>query len=312
MGPGGFDRVGGSRLTGAGAILLAVLVFGAMAPAQSTDRHLMVVLWVALLGTFLVGVVVPLISVRRVHVDARAPRDATVGDEVLVEVTLRGRSSGLELRSLDPTGPWYRAGAPAGGGAAHLADRRGVFQRLRLEVRVTAPLGILAAHRVHEIVLPHAVEVAPRALPVTWLQAPAPVADGTHRTAPASPVGTLVRSVRPYVRGDPRRLVHWPSSARVGDLVVRELDSPAPIGQAVVVDLRGLGPDTERATAYALGACRAVLAGGGELVLATCEVGGPVVAAVRTPLDAGRRLARAVPGPPGIAPTGWSVVEIGS
>lgn len=311
-GPGGFDRVGGSRLTGAGAVLLAVLVFAAMAPSQSTDRQLMVVVWVALLGIFVVGVAAPLVSVRRVHVEATSPRDASVGEQVPVEVTLRGRSAGLEVRALDPTGAWHRAEAPGAGVAPHLADRRGVFPHLRLEVRVTAPLGILAAHRVHEIVLPHAVEVAPAAWPVTWLANPAPGDGSTHHHAPSALAGDLVHSVRPYVRGDPRHHVHWPSSARVGALVVRELDPPAPVGQAVVVDLRGLGPDTEPAASYALGACRAVLASGGELVLCTCEAGGPVVDAVRTPLDAGRRLARAAPGPPGVAPAGWPVVEIGS
>ena len=37
----------------------------------------------------------------------------------------------------------------------------------------------------------------------------------------------VVRAVRPYVAGDPARLVHWPTSARRGELVVREHDPPA-------------------------------------------------------------------------------------
>jgi len=183
---------------------------------------------------------------------------------------------------------------------------------VRLEVRVTAPLGVLAAHRVHEVWLPHAVEVAPRPLAVTWQAAPAPVDGGSHPVAHPALAGDLVRSVRPYTSGDPAHLVHWPSSARLGALVVRELEPPRPVGQAVVLDLRGLGSEAERAASYALGAARAVLAAGGELVLATCEAAGPVVGAVRSPLDAGRRLARAVPGPPGEPPAGWPVVEIGA
>jgi uncharacterized protein (DUF58 family) len=308
---GGYDRVGGSRLTGFGAIVLAVLVFGAWTPARTTDGQVVAVMWVALLAIWLVGVIVPLVAVRRVSVIATSPRDATVGELVPLAVTVAGPASGVEVRALDPTGSWHRTGSGSGE-LPHLADRRGVFGLVRLEVRVTAPLGVLAAHRVHDVVLPAPVEVAPRALAVTWLATPAPVEGGAHRASAATATGDLVRSVRPYASGDPRHLVHWPSSARLGDLVVRELEPPTPVGQAVVVDLRDLGDDTERAVSYALGACRAVLASGGELVLATAEADGAVVGPVRTSLQAGRRLARVVAGPPGPAPAGWPVVEIGT
>jgi len=42
------------------------------------------------------------------------------------------------------------------------------------------------------------------------------------------------------------------------------------------------------------------------------QAGGPVTGPVTNVLDAGRRLARAVPGPPGRPPPGWPVVEIGA
>lgn len=309
---GGFDRVGGSRLTGPGAVLLGLVVVGFVSPPASIDSQLYAVVWSAALAVLLVGVAVPLVLVRRVQVAARSPRDAVVGEELGVQVTLGGRSAGLEVRALDPTGPWHRAEAPGTGEVRHLADRRGLFPLIRIEVRVTAPIGVLAAHRVFDVVLPHSVEVAPRTLAVTWLPSPAPVEGGLDEGALAGHSGDLVRSVRPYVGGDPPQLVHWPSTARLGQLVVRELEPPVPVGQAVVVDLRDLGSDTERAAAFAMGACRAVLGAGGDLVLATCETGGPVVGRVRTVLDAGRRLARAVPGPPGVPPEGWPVVEIGA
>lgn len=309
---GGFDRVGGSRLTGVGAVLLLVVIFVIASPPKAADHELVTVVWASLLAVFVIGAVAPLVLVRRVRVEAISPRDATVGEVVPITVTVAGRGAGIEVRALDPTGPWHRTVVPSSGAVDHLADRRGLFQVLRIEVRVTAPLGMLAAHRVHEIRLPLAVEVAPRSLPVSWLPAPAPVDGTTFVRALPAPTGDLVRSVRPYVSGDPPHLVHWPSSARLGELVVRELEPPAPVGQAVVCDLRDLGPDTERAASYALGACRAVLASGGQLVLATAEAVGPVVGLVRTPLDAGRRLARAVPGVPAEPPPGWPVVEIGT
>lgn len=309
---GGFDRVGGSRLTGVGAVLVGVVIVGALSPPASADPKLAAVIWVVFLGVLVVGVVAPLVLVRRIRVSATAPRDAVVGDRVPIGVQLTGRCAGFEIRTLDPTGRWTRAAAPASGTVVHLADRRGLFHAVRVEVRVTAPLGLLAAHRVHWIPLTHAIEVAPSPLPMRWSPRPAPIEAGAHHVTRSNPTGDLVRSVRPYVSGDPQHLVHWPSSARLGELVVRELEPPAPVGAAVVVDLTNLGALTEQAASYAMGACRAVLGAGGELVLCTCEADGPVTERVRFPIDAGRRLARAVPGRPGEPPPGWAVARVGA
>ncbi len=305
-----YDRVGGGRLTGFGAAVLFAGVAGAAAPPQAADRQVMVVVWLGMLAVLVIGAVWPLAAVRRIGVSVTSPRDAVVGQMVPLTLTLTGAPNGCQVRSLDPTGPWHRA-ADGRGELGHRAERRGLFQVVRVEVRVTAPLGILAAHQVHSVPLPVAVEVAPVPLAITWSPAPAPVAGQLVSASVGAPSGDVVRSVRPYQQGDPAHLVHWASTARTGDLVVRELEPPVPVGQAIVVDLRDLGADIEHGAAYALGAAHAVLAAGGELILATCEAAGPVVERVRTPLDAGRRLARAIVGPPGAPPTGWSVVEIG-
>jgi uncharacterized protein (DUF58 family) len=307
----GYDRVGGTRLTALGTLLLLAIVIGVSSPPPATDRQILVLVWTGMVAALVIGIVWPLVAVRGVRVTVTSPRDATVGDLVPIEVQVTGRVGPCEIRALDPTGAWHRVGGASVGIVPHVADRRGVFRIVRLEVRVTAPLGVLAAHRVFEAAIGHPVEVAPRPLAVDWLPAPVPIDGGTDDASLAPLGGDLVRSVRPYAPGDPAHLVHWPSTARAGSLVVRELEPPAPIGQALVVDLRDLGPDKERAASYAYGAARAVLAAGGELVLCTAEVAGPVTERVRTPIDAGRRLARAVAAEPGAPPEGWPVVEIG-
>jgi uncharacterized protein (DUF58 family) len=304
--------VGGSRLTAFGTAVVLLLVLGVQLAPSATDRQVLALLWTGLLAAFVLGVAWPLWAVRRIEVTATSPRDATVGQVVDVEVVVTGATLPCAVRSLDPTGPWHGVASSGLGTVEHLADQRGLFQLLRLEVRTSAPLGILSARRVHEIALPFAVEVAPRALEVDWLPAPAPVEGGLDVATAPLLGGELVRTVRPYAAGDPAHLVHWPSTARLGSLVVRELEPPTPLGQAVVVDLRGLGADRERAAAYALGAAWAVLRSGGDLVLCTAEAGGPVTGRLRTQLDAGRRLARAVEGEPGAPPEGWAVVEIGT
>lgn len=307
----GYDRVGGSRLTALGAVLLVASIVGITSPPPSLDRQILVLIWVGTVTALVVGTGWPLLAVRRVAVAARAPLDATVGDQVPLEVEVTGRISACELRVLDPTGPWHAVRGGMAGAVPHLADRRGVFREVRFEVRTTAPLGTFAAHRILSVDLGHVVHVAPKALAVDWVPAPAPLDDGMDDLALAAHGGDLVRSVRPYTPGDPAHLVHWPSTARTGSLVVRELEPPAPVGQALVVDLRDLGPDRERAASYALGAARAVLAAGGELILCTAEADGPVTRRARSVLEAGRRLARAVAAEPGVPPEGWPVVEIG-
>lgn len=311
-GRSGHDRVGGTRLTALGTVLVLAILVGAANPPPATDRQILVLIWAGMVAALVIGIVWPLVVIRRAAVSVASPRDATVGDRVPLEVRVTGKVGACELRVLDPTGDWHRvAGAAAAGTVRHVADRRGVFRVVRVEVRVTAPLGVLAAHRVFEAEIGHLVEVAPKPLAVDWLPAGAPLDGGVDNVALAALGGDLVRSVRPYAPGDPAHLVHWPSTARTGALVVRELEPPAPVGQAIVVDLRDLGPDKEQAASYSFGAARAVLAAGGELVLCTAEVSGPVTARVRTPLDAGRRLARAVAAEPGAPPEGWPVVEIG-
>ncbi|MCU1369309.1 MAG: hypothetical protein JWO77_503 [Ilumatobacteraceae bacterium] len=307
----GLDRVGGTRLTGLGAALLLVVIVGGANPPPATDRQILVLVWTGMVAVLVIGIVWPLVAIRRVGVSVVSPRDATVGEQVPLTVTISGRVGPCEVRALDPSSAWHRTTGSAAGTIGHLADRRGVFRLVRIEVRVTAPLGVLAAHRVIEAPLAQPVEIAPRPLAVDWQPAAAPLETGADHVALSALGGDLVRAVRPYAPGDPAHLVHWPSTARTGTLVVRELEPPAPVGQAVVVDLRDLGADKERAASYALGAARAVLAAGGELVLCTSEVAGPVTGRVRTPLEAGRRLARAVAAQPGTPPDGWPVVEIG-
>jgi uncharacterized protein (DUF58 family) len=123
-----------------------------------------------------------------------------------------------------------------------------------------------------------------------------------------------VRGVREYVPGDPARLVHWPTSARHGSLVVKELDDPASRRLAIVVDLRG-GADAkvEAAASRAAGLANRALREGLAVVLATAEVDGRHVAAVKTRLDVSRRMARAISAPPpqGPFPDGTEIVRVG-
>jgi uncharacterized protein (DUF58 family) len=243
-----------------------------------------------------------------VKVDAIAPADAVAGDTVTLRVTLHGPASRLEMRVLDPPSAWWRTASPASGEIPHVASRRGVFAVIRVQLRTSAPLGVFVRSRVVRVALPTEITVAPRATPATPVLAPVPdeaLASFTRATAHGA--GDTVRAVRPYVPGDAARLVHWPTSARRGELVVREHEPPPAVGIALVVDLSAGGPAAEAAASRAAGIGRATLAAGGVVWLCTIERDGPVSDVVVNARELGRRLARAVPGVPPHAPHGWPV-----
>ncbi len=106
--------------------------------------------------------------------------------------------------------------------------QRGVFHWQTVELRTAAPLGLFWTRRSRAV--PGTVVVYPPVLPLTHC----PLIDHMgqelslllqSRTAQAETAteGTT-RSLRPYRCGDPLRLVHWRTSARYGELRVRELE----------------------------------------------------------------------------------------
>jgi uncharacterized protein (DUF58 family) len=107
-----------------------------------------------------------------------------------------------------------------------------------------------------------------------------------------------VRGVRPYEPGDTMKSIHWPATARAGSLTVRQLDAPVAPNVVIAVDLNLLSSEAnEERASRAAGMARAALDSGAAVILATCELDGPVTAAVTSASAVNRRLARAISGP---------------
>lgn len=306
-------RFGRIRPTGSGWVLLvlASLPLTGLLRSAAVGTPTTAAIIIALLVVAAVGIVVPVIVIRRVRLHVDTATDAVAGERVDVVIRTSGVNGDIQLRLHGPIGDWWRVQAGSTATVEHRMQHRGVVEHLTIEVRSTVPLGVFDARAVLHIPLPHPVHVAPTALAVGWR---AGTIDDAGTLAPIRSRrigGEVTRTVRDYTPGDPARLVHWPTSARTGDLVVRELEPPEPIGQVVVVDLGGLGDRTETAASYAMGAGLAVLGAGGRLVFCTATVDGPHTIEVRTAREAGRVLAAAIDGPVGAAPEGWPIVEIG-
>jgi len=305
---------GPGELTLTSIILFTLGAYGIAAGAAAGEQSVVAV-GVFAFALFIVGIVWPVVALARIDVDAWTRSDVTVGERYAVHVRLFGRAPRVEVRLLDPPGDWSVAGSPSDGEIERVASRRGVFPTLRIELRSSAPLGVFVRTRVVRVELRNELVVAPSP-EVTGSRPGAidrPVRERPRDMPVAAAViagrggGDTVRAVRPYVPGDPARLVHWPTSARLGRLVIREHEPPPAAGVALVVDLNATPDDVEHAASRAAGIGRATLAAGGAVWCCTAEPSGPVSSRVADVRDLGRRLARAGSGEPGTPPPGWPV-----
>lgn len=114
---------------------------------------------------------------------------------------------------------------------------RGQYELGPLRLRVTDPFGLVEA--IEEVAGSTRLIATPPvlALPDLDLQGGQYGAGGdTARVYSTGDVSDA--SIREYRRGDDLRRVHWPSTARVGELMVRREEQPAQSSATVVIDNR--------------------------------------------------------------------------
>lgn len=119
-------------------------------------------------------------------------------------------------------------------------DRRGLVQIGPLDVVVVDPFGLVqvatgGAPQVQLTVLPHVDDIP--ALPYTTGQDPQA---GARQINALGRTGEEFYALRPYVVGDDLRRVHWPSSARLDELLVRQNELPWQGRTTVLLDARAV------------------------------------------------------------------------
>lgn len=296
------------RLTRGGAVLIAVAL-ALLFAARTTGAGWLMVLFCGLTATIGISFLWPMIAVARVRLEALSgPTDALAGDGVTL--AMRGRRTGLgvRIRTRDPDGPDNALIGHAPVALELPTPRRGVIDTVAVEVASGAPFGFVWARRRLTVPLARPIEVAPRRMTVGRRLPDTGAPDGDAPRASGAG-GDLVRGIREYRPGDAMRLVHWPATARHGAVVVKELEHPEQVRIEVIVDLRGA--DAERVAEHAMGLVCAAIEQGAWVVLHTREAGGPQSARTASALDAGRRLARAVPGAPGAPEGGVHAIRVG-
>jgi len=136
--------------------------------------------------------------------------------------------------------------------------RRGSYRLGPLRVRSGDPFGLFTTDMM--VGQPTNVVVFPEVVPLPhWRLPPSPI-DGTTRTKRRYEAATpLVSSVRPYVHGDAINRIHWLSSARHGELHVKEFDLEQAADLWILLDLdrsvhAGIGTDASVETAVTIAA----------------------------------------------------------
>ena len=124
-------------------------------------------------------------------------------------------------------------------------ETRGRIDIEPMKTRVTDPFGLASSTRTSApdtslLVLPRVDEIPPP---------PQPGGDAAQMSdrspGRVGPSGDEFSSLRAYAVGDDLRKVHWPSSARTGDLVVRTEHVPEHGHSLVLLDVREFAADPE-------------------------------------------------------------------
>lgn len=240
---------------------------------------------VGLAGLLLVAAAVGWVRFTPVKLEATRrlrPQRVPVGGTVSVEVSLhnvsRHRTPVLDACDSFDAGrfgaDWLVAPLAAGetGRTRYKlpTDRRGVFGVGPLEVELRDPFG-LALVRLQVL-----ASTTLTVLPLVEVIAPPPrglvggAQGGARRPSSRSQSGDDFYALRPYSAGDDLRRVHWPSTARRGEIMIRQNDHPWQDRTTVLLDARTTTP---AALESAVSAAASVLsAASGDLVRLVCSV----------------------------------------
>ncbi|MEM9003889.1 MAG: DUF58 domain-containing protein [Cyanobacteria bacterium P01_F01_bin.86] len=233
----------------AGGVLLGLLIafFGA---AVNTMAGWLYAISGVMLAILLISIWSPRRNLQGLQIHRHPIRPISVGEPLAVEIWLENLTHRpkilLEVR--DDVPPQFgdiptTAIAVIPAHTKHTwmytcsPSRRGLYQWPTLSLRTAAPLGLFWCQR-PQLAPTHAT-VYPKILPI----AHCPLIDRlgvstgirwqTTQQAQNANEG-LTRALRPYRWGDPTRLIHWRSSARYGELRVRELEQLTADNQVLI------------------------------------------------------------------------------
>ena len=198
-----------------------------------------------IVGGVAAGIWLPTRMVPDIEVERLAPDEAFAGEDVRVDLvvtnTTRRPRLSIEIRDLHVSPVAVEVPSLASKEVVTVptvrhAARRGIIDGQPLQVSSGAPFGMAEVKRLVDA--PGRTVVYPNIVPIDWLPE---VASATKPLEAASSkarkgVGQDFLAIREYQQGDSLRHVHWPSTARLGSLMVREFEQEVPRRLGILVD----------------------------------------------------------------------------
>ncbi len=220
-------------------LILALFFFGA---ATNTLAGWLYVLSGVMLALLVINAVLSVQTLKGIEIQRSPIEPVSVGESLRLELTLRnstprtkalieicdripfviGKPIKTVARVLPAQKSWHWM-------AEQVTQRRGIYHWHTLELRTAAPLGLFWCRR------SHSVKVTAVVYPLVLSLSQCPILDemgitqkplfsSRDRNSKAATEG-MTRSLRPYRWGDSTRLIHWRTSARLGNLQIRELET---------------------------------------------------------------------------------------
>jgi uncharacterized protein (DUF58 family) len=234
------------RFTRAGILFTAGVIALGFA-TLNTGNNLLYLLLGALLGLIVVSGWLSEQAIRQVRITRRTPHGVAGEPLTLVYEVHNGKrhlpTLALELREADapitafvPMVPPRKSSL---GRTSVTFPRRGVYRLHRFTLSTTFPFGLFIKER--DVVFPGTVVVWPRTdRPVRGVRKPGARARRLGAGASNFLLGGRgeYRSLRPYQSGDDPRDVHWRSSARLAEPIVREYERDQTEAWWLALDLR--------------------------------------------------------------------------
>jgi hypothetical protein len=225
-------------------LVLAFLALALFLIATNVQAGLLFVISAGLAGLFVVSLAVPSWSMRKITVERANPPSGTEGEDIhfQAEIANSGRAARFMIGVTDPL-------ARGGGGAAAVipaglsasvsyaaALPRGVYRSIPLVASCGFPFGIFSRQK--SFTVPADLTIYPdyediRGLPL--LEAASTPSEAYHerRTAGA---GTDYLGVRDFRPGDSLKVIHWRTSARRGELTVKEFEEETASPVVIYID----------------------------------------------------------------------------
>lgn len=234
------------RFTRAGVFFTAGVVALGFA-TLNTGNNLLYLLLGALLGLIVVSGWLSEQAIQKIRIVRRAPH-GVAGEPLTISYDVHnGKRSlptiALELKEADADittfVPQVAAGKSTLARGQVVFNRRGVYKLHRFTLSTTFPFGLFVKER--DVVFPGTIVIWPR----NNLRVREARKGGLRIRRSAAEQASVVaggrgdfRSLRPYLSGDDPRDVHWRTTARLAEPVVREYERDAAETLWLAVDLR--------------------------------------------------------------------------